>query len=309
MSHVRSTTELAPGETAAVLALAEAAKKRDEVAPLSEQTLLRVRHGAKEACRFYLLNEPSGLAGFAFTEENSGELVVSPDHRRRGFGDRLLAAVLADTPQIGIWAHGQHPGARALALRHGLVRVRGLRKMRIKLQGNGGSVQLAEPQLRGRAAERLRIRTFVPGRDEQAVLDTNRNAFFDHPEQGALTLEDLRQRENEEWFDPDGFFVAEDRETGRIAGFHWTKTHTDGAGLTSEGPVGEVYVVGVDPGWQGTGLGRALTLHGVRYLRDRGLPWVLLYVEEDNPAAVHLYESIGFTVWNTDVLYAAPGLL
>ena len=66
-------------------------------------------------------------------------------------------------------------------------------------------------------------------------------------------------------------------------------------------------MVGVDPGEQGSGLGRALTLAGLRYLRSRGLPEVMLYVDEANRPAIRLYESLGFTHWHTDVMYRHPG--
>src|SRR6202044_448681 len=93
-----------------------------------------------------------------------------------------------------------------------------------------------------------------------------------------------------------GFFIAV--RDGQLAGFHWTKIHPD--------RVGEVYVVGVDPGEQGSGLGRALTLAGLGYLRDRGLPQVMLYVDEDNAPAIRLYEALGFTRARTDTMYRRP---
>lgn len=145
----------------------------------------------------------------------------------------------------------------------------------------------------------VRVRTFVPGRDEQAWLELNARAFSDHPEQGDLGPRDLRERMAEDWFDPAGFFLAARTlpdGTERLVGFHWTKTHADEN-------LGEVYVVGVDPDEQGGGLGRALTDIGVRHLAERGYPGVLLYVEADNPAAVRVYERLGFTIHEVDLMY------
>jgi mycothiol synthase len=116
-------------------------------------------------------------------------------------------------------------------------------------------------------------------------------------------------RERERWFDAEGFFLAE--RDGRLAGFHWTKVH-GGHAAAEHGhehghePIGEVYVVGVDPAERGSGLGRGLTVIGLRHLRSRGLTQVMLYVDETNTAAIRLYESLGFTHWDTDVMFA-PG--
>jgi mycothiol synthase len=95
---------------------------------------------------------------------------------------------------------------------------------------------------------------------------------------------------------------------GQLAGFHWTKIHgaEESGGGHGHEPIGEVYVVGVDPGERGSGLGRALTIVGLRYLRGRGLAQVMLYVDETNAAAIRLYESLGFTHWDTDVMFAGP---
>jgi mycothiol synthase len=237
------------------------------------------------------------LAGYAHVDPTdavagpSGELVIHPEFRRRGLGRRLLEAVLAETGgRLRLWAHGGHPGAARLAASAGFERVRSLWQMRRSL-----FAALPDPVV----PEGIRIATFRPGVDEEAWLAVNARAFADHPEQGAWTLEDVKRREQESWFDPEGFFLAWRGE--RLAGFHWTKVHGDGE--HAHDPIGEVYVVGVDPAEQGTGLGRALVLTGLRHLRARGLAQVMLYVDEANTPAIRLYESLGFTHWDTDVMY------
>ena len=168
-------------------------------------------------------------------------------------------------------------------------------------------VDLPEPVL----PEGLTLRAFVPGRDEDAWLAANRAAFAHHPEQGSLGRADLEARMAEDWFDPAGFLLAVDAQD-RIAGFHWTKIHEPAihqtaSGSDAHGALGEVYVVGVVPGAQGTGLGRALTLAGIRHLLGQGIHAVMLYVDADNEPAVRLYRSLGFTRWDVDTMYAHAG--
>lgn len=218
------------------------------------------------------------------------ELIVHPAHRRLGHGARLVDEILAKTDRpLRIWSHGDHPAAVRIAEKAGLARVRELLKMRLD-----ATVELAEPVWpRG-----VSVRTFVPGQDEAELVAVNGRAFDWHPEQSQLTVAELATTERESWFDPKGFFLAVD-PAGAIVGFHWTKVHPGRVGEV----VGEVYVVGVDPATQGGGLGRALTLVGLRHLRESGLGETILYVESDNSPAVAVYSRLGFTVAETDVAY------
>jgi mycothiol synthase len=294
-----------------VLSLVSAAAAADGVTPLSEHVMLRVQHGgAGNGGRDVLVMDGDAVAGYAYLDppddaqggDMSGELVVHPGHRRRGHGTELVAAlteVAGDAAGPGghgirIWSHGDLPAATAFAKATGFTRIRELWQLLLPLT----EATLPRPSL----PAGVTLRGFVPGADEDAWLEVNRRAFAQHPEQGGWTKEDLALREAEPWFDPAGFFLAE--RDGELIGFHWTKTHP--AGGSAGGPIGEVYVIGVDPGRQGGGLGRALTLAGLAYLRDRGLDEVMLYVDGDNTAAARLYAALGFRRWHTDVMYRRP---
>jgi mycothiol synthase len=295
---------LTEAEARDVLALVSAAAQEDGVGPLAEHSMLHVRYGGDSRARDLLVVSNGEVAGYAHLDPGdpaggpSGELVIHPAHRGQGLGlllTRALAAEAGNRP-VRLWAHGDLPAAARLAAAAGFERVRALWQMRRSLRP-----ALDEP----RVADGVTIRTFVIGRDEDAWTDLNARAFARHPEQGSWTREDLGLREREPWFDPDGFFLAE--RGAKLVGFHWTKIHSSGSGDAEPGehePIGEVYVVGVDPGEQGTGLGRALTLIGLRYLRGKGLPAVMLYVDESNTPAIRLYESLGFIHTNTDVMFA-----
>ena len=111
------------------------------------------------------------------------------------------------------------------------------------------------------ATRPLVTRPFVPGRDEEAWIDTNNRAFDGHPEQGGWTVEQLRERMAADWVELDGFLVADDPDGPGLIGSCWTKIHRD-----RDPVLGEIYVIAVDPRHHGQGWGRSLTVAGLESL-------------------------------------------
>jgi mycothiol synthase len=260
----------------------------DQGSGLNESALLHLKH-PDDRVRHLRATWSQELIGYGQLEsgvgQTTGQLLVAPAHRRNGVGTLLVQRMLSEAVSpLQIWAAGNRPAAQALAARTGLLPVRTLLIMTRPLVGD-----LVEPV----PVPGVQIRTFVPGRDEEAWLAVNAAAFADHPEQGRISLDDLRDRMAESWFDPNGFFLA--IRDDAVVGFHWTKQHPN--------HLGEVYVLGVDPAAGGRGLGKALLLTGLRHLEQQGNSVVQLYVEADHARAVGLYQAYGFSTASRDVMY------
>ncbi|MGW4093492.1 mycothiol synthase [Nocardia sp. NPDC004750] len=288
------------GDARAVTDLLARATEADGVAPVSEQAVLSLTSGADTGARHLLARREGAVVGYANLVPAHGdhpamaEVAVDPARRGHGVGtDLVTAALAAGGPGARVWAHGDRPAAKAVAARLGLRTARELWQMRRSL---------ATPELPELAVpDGIVLRTYAGPADDAELLRVNGAAFAWHPEQGAWTRQDIEIRRDESWFDPAGLFLAFDTAAPeRLLGFHWTKVHH-----AEHPPLGEVYVVGIDPAAQGRGLGRLLTLTGLHHLRDRGSAEVLLYTEADNVAAVRTYTRLGFAPAHVDVAYAA----
>lgn len=271
-----------------------------EPKPFSDQTLVDVRAG-----RATVVGDERGVA---VVRDGELELVVAREERGRGLGTALVAQVLGPdggaAPVAGsavpsgaariaaprlAWAHGDHPAARALAARFGWTAVRTLLQLRAPI------APVAPDPAVPSGYTLSSFRAGDPG-DEADWLALNAAAFAHHPEQGRMTLDDLRAREADDWFSNDDLLLLRD-EAGELAGSCWLKV---------EGDVGEFYAVAVRPDLQGRRLGGVLMRAGTARLTGRGLAAAALYVEGDNAPALALYRRSGFEQHAIDVQYAAP---
>lgn len=278
----------------------------DEMAPLSEHVLIHLNYGGDSADEHILARTSDGkLVGYLHldqTDEVAGpvvEVVVDPQFRGQQIGTQLVQAAMKKVhdARLRLWAHGELNSAYALAKKLGFSKSRELWQMRRSLHAELPKLELPTGTT---------IRSFKVGTDEKAWLELNAQVFAQHPEQGRLTDEDLAIRMNEHWFNPAGFLVSEN-DRGELTGFHWTKVHgTSQSDLKHGHPnIGEIYVLGVAPNMRSTGLGKALAIAGLEYLRSASLAAAMLYVDRQNESAIKLYESIGFGHWDTDVMFQA----
>ncbi len=289
------------GDIAAVSELLDLAAAADGHRPLDEHKWIDLVHGGRRGFAGLIAWEeghdhPVGFAQLTRGDGNwAVEYVVDP-HHREGEGPEIATDLLRWTidlvrseggGHLHLWVPKPTEVHDRVAAAAGLSRGRDLLQMRRPLP-------LGEAEAGGRPP--LAVRPFAVGRDEEAWLEVNNRAFSRHPEQGGWDVATLKERQAESWFDPAGFLLHE--RHGRLAGFCWTKVHDD-----HQPPLGEIYVIAVDPDFAGAGLGRALVVAGLDHLAALGLATAMLYVDSGNEAALRLYRHLGFDVDHVDRAY------
>jgi mycothiol synthase len=333
MNDVTVTRRLGDADRANLHALLRRIADDDGFWPLSDQLMADLEHPrSDDAGRPISVvggaagSDPWGYAQ-ASTREGGWTMQVATHRAANDAGRvRLLADAVVNAVdaigdgEIDWWVYQPGPEADAVAAASGFAIDRDLLQMRRDL-----------PAERRSAVE---TRAFVPGQDESAWLAVNNRAFAGHAEQSGWTLDTVRQRMEQPWFDPGGLRLHE--RDGRLAAFCWTKIHDSPVPVGGEPPgeptpcdsafvstaepaeqakrdldaasgrtvplkpIGEIYVIGVDPDFQGLGLGRELTLAGLDHMVDAGIHDAMLYVDGGNEAATTLYRRLGFQVRRTD---------
>ena len=302
MQHV---DHLSDTQQSLVLELINRTTNHDGTPPIAEHILLHLRYGGDKADSHLLVEKDNQVIGYAHLDQTdlvagpSVELVVDPGHRGAGVGKALLSeAIKICGKSLRLWVHGEAEVAHNLAASFNFEKIRTVLQM---------SKSLTDIQPLPIIDKEIVIRSFLPGIDSDDWLDLNNKVFKDHPEQGGWQLSDLNHRLSEEWFDERGFFIVEKNK--QVIASTWTKVHGehshDHAGEASHAhpAIGEIYITAVDPAYVGQGIGKALTITALNYLKYQGLREAMLYVDFDNKAALNLYDSLGFNLSSKDVLY------
>ena len=279
-----------PGDLTSLQELFELCRTADGHSPLGEHKYLDLVAGG-EGDGLGLVGEEEGkiLAYTHLTPSREPgrwtfEMAVHPLHRNISVVEKTARTAISTAAKHGaaglrVWVF--RPALAEVLHQLGFEEERELRQLRRSLP----------PEERPSFPPGISIAGFRIEADEEPWLDLNNRVFAGHPENGAWDHEVVADRLAAPWFDPQGFKLA--WQGDQLVGFCWTKLH--------DHYLGEIYIVGVAPELQGTGLGRALTLEGLWDLADRqGATTAMLYVDAANTGGLKLYERLGFYLDHVD---------
>ena len=170
--------------------------------------------------------------------------------------------------------------------------------------------------------------SFAVGHDEQAMLDVNSRAFTDLPDQGTWTMDDLQQRQGEDWFDPGGLLMAwldepshpsnGARSLADSTGRRFTDLPISMIRWTTPGRV-RVALAQASMGTarrRGLRLGRGSTLARFRSVEPSPSPVFTTFGDGGSTRSCCMWTlptfrlfacmRLGFVRWDTDIMYRTP---
>jgi mycothiol synthase len=285
--YIRSVRH--PDDLVDLQRLFEQCRIADGHTPIGEHKYLDLVAGTREGSGAWVVEVDDELIAFFHISPRRDadgwvlETAIHPGHRHSDTIKTVLQTATevasgAGGGAIRVWVY--HPAIAEAVRSLGFRPERQLWQMRIALP----------PRPRPIGPAGLRLTPFRVESDEEHWIAVNNGAFAGHPENGAWTVETLADRIKQPWFDPEGLLMAWEGED--LVGFCWTKLHPD--------DLGEIYVIAVDPQYQGRSIGKWLTLEGLWFLHRRTASVAMLYVDAANRSAVGLYERLGFELDHID---------
>lgn len=240
---------------------------------------LRTRSG--DRTNDLLWTEDDRLVGFAALDEHGGPAVeiagmVDPAARGRGIGTALVAAAIDVCRERGA------EQALLIVPRASAAGHRVAQRLGAPLEHSEHAMRLDEVPAEGVEDPRTTLRPATL--DDVPVLSEILTFAFGH-EPGHL---------------------VRSLESGRTVVVEHDGEPVGTVRLTRDDEVGGVYGFAVDPRYQGRGIGRDVLRRSCREFFADGATSVRLEVAVDNPRALGLYTSVGFTPVTTEDYYDLP---
>ena len=207
---------------------------------------------------------------------------VLEQHRGQGIGRQLLSAAMEQVEALNVSVLHIQTSADATDARH-ILESEGFEQVKDYWQMRWTGGGLPELNLRSNFS----LKPFRLGEDEAMLTELQNSAFGQHWGFCPNTIEETAARVRISNTDPDGIIFVMDGD--RPAGYNWTLMNEN-----RFGKVGFVSMTGVHPEYRGNGLGTAVVVTGMEYLKDQGVDAVELEVDSENTPARELYLKLGY---------------
>ena len=215
--------------------------------------------------------------------------LVHPLHRRKGIATELFSSGLQRVSKSGIPSAQvsvleTNASAKGLLYRLRFTFIRHFFEMRLDMN----SVRL--PTARQGVTNSRRLKQG----EENLLTEIQNRCFTDAWGFNPNTEEEIAYRLNMHGRSPDDVILT---YLGDLpVGYCWTIINAK-ENEKREKSKGLIHMLGVDPHYRQQEIGRTILLNGLEDLKARGVDTVELTVDNENPAACSLYESVGFEVY------------
>lgn len=219
---------------------------------------------------------------------------IVPEHRRKGLATKLFSyarqrAKALEAKVVDVHIRQDNVVAQRALAKLGFHLVRRFHELRL---------DLAEIHLT-KTAPSFPIRHFQTG-EEDKLLEIQNHSFAGTWGYSPNTIEEIRYRCSISNTSPEGILLAYKGE--RPIGYCWTRIEHEEKPLADESR-GQIFMLGVEPSYRNKGIGKELLLAGLSYLKSKSLRFAQLTVDSENMAAIALYCSVGFEIWDSGLWY------
>jgi len=219
--------------------------------------------------------------------------LIHPDHRRRGLASKLLGHAIYRAQELGVRvAHVNIPQDNIIAKSV-------LTKLSFRFIREFLELRLDISRVRWKESGQSAIKYRNLRRGEESKLAQLQNRSFTGTwGYNPNTVEEIIYNTNLSGSSPEDVVLA--CEGDKVIGYCWTRIT---CGAVTDRRKGQIFMLGVDPDYQGRGIGKRVLLAGLSHLRSKGLRVVELSVDGENRVALALYRSIGFEIRASSLWY------